>query len=138
MRAASCTLLCLSLLIHAVLGCCWHDVHEAGTLGETAALAVGADCCHKHCGHERDGAADGADSDAPCKNHPNCHGLCHYLPVQKSTFDQSQVWAPMDLAVDLPATCGTQLSAVSFAVGTCEFSPSPPVPLHLFHQILLI
>lgn len=138
MRTAASTLLCLSLLIHAMLGCCWHDMHEAGAAGDSSALAADSDCCHKHCCHHRDSANDGADSDAPCKNHPNCHGLCHYLPVQKTALDKSLLSAPIDLAVDIQATCDTQATALTFALATCESSPPPPVPLHLFHQILLI
>src|SRR5436189_2369883 len=81
MRTVFSSLLCASLLIHAVLGCCWHDKHdEAGHNGATASAE--ADSC---CDHDHDAATDGHGPHAPCKGHPNCHGLCNYLPVQKAS-----------------------------------------------------
>jgi hypothetical protein len=134
MRAISCTLLCFSLLIHAALGCCWHDMHDAAaTGGSLASLSADADCCHEH-----NGATDGHGSHSPCKGHPNCHGLCHYLPVQKTSFGKCLDHVVIDFAVDSHVTSGTHVSALSFAPGTCEFCPPPPIRLHLFHQILLI
>src|SRR5215207_3898656 len=122
MRAISCTLLCSSLLIHAVLGCCWHDMHDRGASdGALASLEMDLDCCHDH-----DGDIDGHDSHMPCKGHPNCHGLCNYLPVHKTTFDNCLDHVVIDFAVDAQAACGSQVSALSFAPGTCEFSPPPP------------
>jgi len=133
MRICFSSLLCASLLIHAALGCCWHDLHDAAAFGGSLpSLAADADCCDDH-----DASTDGHGPHAPCKGHPNCHGLCHYLPVQKTSFGQCLDRVVIDFAVDAQATTGSQVSALSFAPGTCEFCP-PPVRLHLFHQILLI
>jgi hypothetical protein len=60
------------------------------------------------------------------------------LPVQKSSFGKCLDHVVIDFAVDANATPGSQVSALSFAPGTCEFSPRPPMRLHLFYQILLI
>lgn len=134
MRAFFCSLLCASLLIHAVLGCCWHDLHDSACCGGSLpSLEADAGCCHDH-----DASTDGHESHAPCKEPANCHGLCHYLPVQKSSFGKCLDYVVIDFAVDAHATTGSQISALSFAPGTCEFSAPPPMRLHLFHQILLI
>jgi len=134
MRAISCTLLCSSLLIHAALGCCWHDKHD----GDTCGGASGSLAEDAHSGHDHDGATNGHDSHAPCKGHPNCHGLCHYLPVQKTNFDKCLIHVPIDFTVDVQAMCGSQVATLPVAPGTCEFCAPPPIRLHLFHQILLI
>src|SRR6476660_7209119 len=82
MRTVFSSLLCASLLIHALLGCCWHDLHDTVACdGSLASLATDACCDHDH-----DAATDAHGHHAPCKGHPNCHGLCSYLPVQKSNF----------------------------------------------------
>jgi hypothetical protein len=134
MRTLFCSLLSASLLIHALLGCCWHDAHEAvAGEGSHVALADDADCCH-----DLDGATNGNGSHPPCKGHPNCHGLCQYLPVQKTSFDKCLDHVLVDFVVDAHATFGSHVSALSFASGACESCPALPVRLHLFHQILLI
>jgi hypothetical protein len=128
-------LLSAALLIHAMFGCCWHDAHEA-VAGEASHTAMAAtDCgCHDH-----DDAADGHGSHAPCKGHPNCHGLCSYLPAQKSEIGKCLEHSLIvDFAIDAHAACGSQIAALSFAPGTNATCTPPPVRLHLFHQILLI
>src|SRR5829696_7991467 len=97
MRTIFSSLLCASLLIHAAPGCCWHDVHDAGACsGSQTTLATDVDCCHDH-----DASPDGQESQVPCKGHPNCHGLCHYLPVQKTSFGKCILQAPIDNSDDL-------------------------------------
>jgi hypothetical protein len=129
MRAFFSSLLCASLLIHAVLGCCCHDIHDAAADGGTLASLTAVDCCHDHDGPH--------GPHTPCKGHPNCHGLCHYLPVQKPNFDKCLGHVVIDFSSDAYATTGSQVFASSIAPGSCEFC-GPPVRLHLFHQILLI
>src|SRR4051812_915772 len=123
MRTVFSTLLCASLLIHAVLGCCWHDMHDKDR-GTGAVASVEADSC---CDHDHDAATDGHGHHAPCKGHPNCHGLCNYLPVQKSSFGKCLDHVVIDFAVDAHASSGSQGSALSFAPGTCEFYPPLPI-----------
>jgi hypothetical protein len=135
MRAAVCNLLSAALLIPAMSGCCWHDAHEA-VAGETShtSMAAAHRCCHDH-----DGDADGHGSPAPCKGHPNCHGLCSYLPAQKSEIGKClEHVLIVDFAVDTRAACGPQVAAFSFIPGTNATSLTTPVRLHLFHQFLVI
>jgi hypothetical protein len=103
--------------------------------GAGAVATLEADSC---CDHDHDAATDGHGPHAPCKGHPNCHGLCNYLPVQKSSFGKCLDHVVIDFAVDAHAASGSQGSALSYAPGTCEFCPAPPIRLHLYHQILLI
>src|SRR5215208_7375235 len=122
MRTIFSSLLCFSLLIHAVLGCCWHDVHDAGAGGTTLA-SLAADAC---CDHEHDAPLDGHGPHAPCKGHPNCHGLCNYLPVQKTNFGKCLDHVLIDFVADAHAVTASHVSALSFAPGTCETCPLPP------------
>jgi len=136
MRAIFCSLLSASLLIHALFGCCWHDLHNAGACGETPiSLATEPACDHDH---DHDAAPDGHGSHCPCKGQSHCHGLCNYLPAQKTHIGKSQVNVLIDFAVDAQATSGSHVAAASFAPGMCKFCPAPPMRLHLLHQILLI
>jgi hypothetical protein len=136
MRTVFCSLLSASLLIHALLGCCWHDVHEAVACDGPHSVADADDDCD--CDHDHDAAQGGHNSHAPCKGHPNCHGLCTYLPVQKSQLSQCLDYVLIDFAVDVKAAGGSQLTAQSFALCESATCASPPVRLHLYHQILLI
>src|SRR5262245_26987191 len=99
MRTAFSSLMCVLLLIHAVFGCCWHDKHDKEG-GNGAVASLDADSC---CDHDHDAACDGHGQHAPCKGHPNCHGLCHYLPVQKSIFDNCLDHMVIDFALDAHA-----------------------------------
>src|SRR4051794_13157127 len=134
MRTVFSSLLCASLLIHAVLGCCWHDLHDKNA-GVGAVASIETDSC---CDHDHNNATDGHGPQSPCKGHPNCHGLCNYLPVQKSSFGKCLDHVVIDFAVGELATTASHASDLSFAPGAYEFCPPPPIRLHLFHQILLI
>src|SRR6476646_8390677 len=105
MRTVFSSLLCASLLIHAMLGCCWHDLHDAPAReASLPALAADANCCHDH-----DATTDGNAPHAPCKGHPNCHGLCSYLPVQKTSFGKCVDHVLIDFTVDAHAGCGSHV-----------------------------
>jgi hypothetical protein len=60
------------------------------------------------------------------------------LPVQKSQIDKCLKHALIDFTVDTNAEYGSQVVAVAFALGANATDATPPVRLHLFHQILLI
>jgi len=138
MRFVFASLVASSLLIHAVLGCCWHAGRERATSEFNVACSHHAhgDCCDHHADH--DGDADHGDSHGPCDGKSHCHGLCTYLPVQKAQVDTQQLDLPMDFAAILPATCDAQLAGSSKFLLLREPAAEPPLRLHLLHQILLI
>lgn len=137
MRIIFASLVAASLLIHAVIGCCWHHAQdEASCCNEVAAeQAVDAGCCHHDHG-DRSSQEHGQPSHAPCKSH--CQGLCTYLPVQKSQLDHQQLQAALDFAIIAPATGDAQMAAGFCFARAHETSAEPPLRLHLFYQILLI
>ncbi len=134
MRGFFLSLLSVSLLVHAALGCCWHDEHSAGACDRSLVSFVSGSLCE----HNHDAAADGHDSHHPCKGHSHCHGLCNYLPAQKTQIGKCQTHVLIDFAIDTKAACGSHVAALSITPGTQDFCPPPPIRLHLFYQILLI
>jgi hypothetical protein len=132
MRTVFLSLLSASLLVHAALGCCWNRTHGL-SFGDASALA----CAETGCDHEHDAAPDGHHSHGPCKSHSHCHGMCNYLPAQKSQVGKWQPQVTIELASHATPPSGWQVGARSFAVGMRASFP-PPLRLHLLHQILLI
>jgi hypothetical protein len=132
MRAVFSSLVSASLLIHALIGCCWQ--HASALQCRFLAAAVELDeCCH----HPGDGLAN-QESPGPCKDHSNCHGLCTYLPAPKSQLEMPQVLVPCDFAAILPVAIGSQFATLR-TMGACEpRNLEPPLRLHLLHQHLLI
>ena len=133
MRAAFSSLVSASLLIHAVLGCCWHHAHAGELLSSESVAGEPRDCCHH-------GAAPAEHpSPSPCNDGPHCEGICTYLPAPKSLIDMSQFLALSDFAAILSVASDLPLSAmpaVERFVDPRGFKP--PLRLHLLHQHLLI
>lgn len=135
MRAVFSSLMAAALLIHAVMGCCWHNAHDRMCFnGAIGALAANCDCCH----HDREGASPQSPSHNPSHDKSNCQGLCTYLPPQQTQVDTLESHVPVDFAAIVPATCDAQVAAVFCTVRTHETAAEPPLRLHLLHQILLI
>ncbi|HEX4413249.1 MAG TPA: hypothetical protein VH107_06445 [Lacipirellulaceae bacterium] len=130
MRALLSSLVAMSLLIHAAIGCCWHHVHTDSCCEdsrfEQSTDSDGDHPCDQHDGH----------SHGPCKDH--CQGTCHYLPVQKTQIDTQVALSPFDFFAIAPPTCDVQLFVQHHAECTHESAAGPPVRLHLFQQLLLI
>lgn len=135
MRAVFSSTVAVSLLIHAVMGCCWHQAREAAS-GDESPVALAADigCCRHHHAH----APQGQPSHSPCNGKSNCHGLCTYLPPQKTQIDRLQSHVPIDFAAIAPAMIDSQVAALRVMERTRELAPEPPLRLHLLNQILLI
>jgi hypothetical protein len=127
------SLVASSLLLHAVLGCCWHYGQESSRCCESQDVA---DADH----HEHDCCGDRDDDTEPlpCNGGPHCHNVCNYLPVQKSQLDQGQLNVLLDfVAVVLPAT-NVHVVAAHGIDRLYELDTGLPLRLHLVHQILLI
>jgi hypothetical protein len=134
MQALFSSLVAASLLIHAAIGCCWHHSHNGLCADDRQCQPTSDACAHHHgcCNGQHD-----QPTQEPCGGH-QCHGLCNYLPIQKSQVDDLKLQLPLDFAAILPATCDMQGVAVHHAVGCSKAACEPPVRLHLLHQILLI
>ena len=128
------SILASSLIIHAVLGCCWHHAHEAAECNEsplTLAQATG-------CEHDHGDSEDEHQPRGPFKSRSHCHGICSYLPAHKTQVDKDQSVALLDFAAEAGELARSQAVAQPFAAGNGAFGAPPPLRLHLYHQILLI
>ena len=123
------------LLIHSLIGCCWHHGHACAERQET--VAIHADCCHDHDGESHD------DNEAPARHHNcelKCQGVCTYLPTQKIVIDAQQLLNSIDYVAVVLATANSySASAASFwERSRVTRASKPPLRLHLLHQVILV
>ncbi len=134
MRTFYCSLLSASLLAHAVLGCCRHDVEASGACVATSMAQLAAnECCHRD-----DIKPHENGQHEPCKDHPHCQGMCNYLPAQKPQIEECQLRWAFDAAYSSELLECQQLVDSSWTVLRVDRGSHAPLRLHLLHQILLI
>lgn len=133
MRAICLTVLSASLLIHAALGCCHHAQGIADNNESVWSQAVDSSCCN----HDQD-AAPVDPQHNPCDGHSNCHGMCHYLPAQKSKIDCCSGGSAFDVAICNVPIVYPAVAAVESLRSCREYGVSRALRLHLLHQIMLI
>lgn len=97
----------LPVLVHSILGCCWHHAHSSEQVDfEAVAAAVESQIhpngdSHDHCCHH-----EKSDSQVPCEDHKSCDDVnCVYLTVEagrsESLLDLREVVAAWN-SVDVP------------------------------------
>jgi hypothetical protein len=125
MHAVVSSLMAATLLVHAVLGCCWHSRCDQQQ-------TKGAACCkhHEHCQDQ--------EPAKPCKCRVECHGVCTYLPTQKVQVDTPEVVVPFDFVATLSFAVGADLASALREAVYLPDDIEPPLRLHLAHQVLLI
>jgi hypothetical protein len=138
MRAILSNLTAAMLLIHALIGCCRHHEHRC-VAGDRAAegISLTSGCCH--CNHS------GCHQQSETPPHPDncnlgCHGVCSYLPPQRTLVDAPQLIVALDILPVDPAL----VSGYMVPAGACRerINGNPastlPLRLHLLHQIILV
>lgn len=130
------SLMAALLGIHAFFGCCWHHGHRCAECTPSATqVAQPAKCCHHHQG--TDEKQHGKQT--PCKCFLECHGVCIYVPSQKVQLDSPELIVPLDFVAVLTAFSDMQqASTAPWEISRGPTAVSPPLRLHLLHQILLI
>jgi hypothetical protein len=135
-----CNLTAIMVLVHMLLGCCWHHHHTSP--GEPArAMCVdpaGVDCHCPWCGHER-----GCPHQPASGGHQGASGCegsrCVFATEQPSraptasTAELSDV-APVGVAVDNELPAESSISARALAATRASQSPR----IHLWQQVLLL
>lgn len=134
MRAMLSSLMSLTLVFHAALGCCWHHDHRCEHDGEFDTQTCESDACCEH--YEDQG--DPAESTPPCDCKLECHGICTYVAPQKVQLDVPLAVAPFDsIAIrSLVVDAHLALGLPGDSADPAEFEP--PLRLHLLHSIVLI
>lgn len=148
MQAVLSTLISAAVLMHSILGCCWHHAHdECGADDEIGTVLLG--ClplgCAEHAGTGSAGQAslisesESGETDHSGHHWPECRGACTYLVPGKtggSSFRFAACDGPVLWIADVP--CSSMAVAVSSSRCESARSIQPPVRLHLFYQHLLI
>ena len=149
MHAVLSILMAAALIVHAVLGCCWHHAHDcvrcdnpiAHVPGLTAKTSDQVACCKHHhgAGPEASEGQQEQPSQEPCKCRFECRGVCAYLPPQKTQIDSPELVVAFDYAIVAPMRAGVPIApALSWELAGNLANVEPPLRLHLLHQMLLI
>jgi len=137
MHALLSNLTAVLLVIHAMIGCCHHPwCSDAECAAAATASATPRDCCD----HRGDSHDEPGQPSQPCNGEIECHGVCTYVPTQKTVIDASPADAACDFAAAIPSLLDSRLAAVALSWDrACAPHDSPPsLRRHLLHQILLI
>ena len=135
MRALFSSLLAAWMFVLAVSGWCCRPPFACAQTDSAPSASRAAECC-KRCG--REGHRE-SEPTAPCKGQSECHGICVYLPVQKTQLDTKPVLASFDFIATVPALGDSQIAAALSWEQICDpLRFEPPLRLHLVHQVLLI
>jgi hypothetical protein len=138
MRRFVCTLTAVTLLVHALVGCCRHHDHR-GVSCETVECcdSVVAGCCHEE--HAAESHHDHQPL-APCDCKLQCKTFCISLPPEKTLLDAGHSTPGVDtVAVESNATASCPTLVAGWRDGLRAFRLSkPPLRLHLLHQVILI
>jgi hypothetical protein len=120
-----------AVLVHMVFGCCWHHAHAFGSqAGDTSVVETSCPCGHH--GHE-----DSSEPGDHRSGDQGCDGdQCVFtLPETGSTY---RVTIGADC---LPFIYSLPTSPAVIRIDSADITPhhlSPPIPLHLLNQALLL
>jgi hypothetical protein len=131
MRAVLFSAVAVSLIGHALIGCCAHHIIACTDLPNVLA---DSDCCHRHDGD----TSQNHQPKCPCKDHSQCRGLCTYLPGPKVDSGSLKSLVQIDVAAVVPAVVDSQVATLIGMERTRQLHAEPPLRLHLLQQILLI
>ena len=145
----------VSLLLHALLGCCWHheNCDHCAVISTHATTAhITESCCHHH-QHSQDQdsdegifSTDPRDScpcqdDSSCPHNPtknHCPGVCQYLRTPKATVESPTLAQSLELTKLHPHECRLQQQNPAILVAVASHGFQPPLRLYLLVQHLLI
>ncbi len=138
MHALLCNLMAPALLMHALLGCCWHHEQGADTCSHTTKKTTLHTCGgHHHCHHPDESESKHRGQSGPCAWH--CQGMCTYLPQQKLYLDASPILRSIGfLAISTPALHNDSLVLMHWERTRLPRAALQPLSLHLLHQVILI
>jgi hypothetical protein len=146
MRALVSHLMTVVLLIHAVVGCCWHHQHRCGTNCRSEVTAAQGTCpCEEHqhettLAHIQPGDVDRAGCDESRHEH-GCDGdRCSFVRSERSPVQSGKPYP--DTLVHTWACFGNSAGPNSLfctgCVGHSAIGPATALRLHLALGILLI
>jgi len=112
----------LPMLVHSILGCCWHHAHSDGKLNGVPSTSE-SHCSHEHHRSEHNDPVP----PAPCDHDESCNEvICVYLaadPVQHATAPQLH-----EQVATLDCCCSLILSATLTATACTQQGKKAPTP----------
>lgn len=137
MRSIISLLTAATLLIEGTAGWCCHPPGHDEICGRALSDAPQSGAC---CEYHQRATDEGTEVPVgPCQGKPECHGICVFMPPQKSHLDGTQAVCQIDHAAMLPTLAMAQLAAASFGSASRDpLDAESPVRLHLLHRLLLI
>jgi hypothetical protein len=136
MNAFLSNLTAVTLVIHAMIGCCHHHWQHADEAVSAAAVSVACTCCH----HGDQAGEEEQVPEEPCSGEIQCQGVCTYLPSQKTDIDASPMSSSFEYAIVPPVAgmCQLAISASTWDSSDGPDNSRQPPTLHHLHQLLLI
>lgn len=132
MREIVSSLMAGLLFIQAVSGWCWQRPRACGLCSVPVAQVLRS-CCEHDCQDAQ------KEPQAPCDHKLKCHGTCTYVSSEKVDFDGADPLPSLDfVAVHSATTVALSTDAVRWEIGHSSLYSKLPLPLHLYHQVLLI
>jgi hypothetical protein len=138
MRAIVSNMTAAMLLIHAMAGCCrHHGCHVASCDVAVEKVCRTDDCCHrKHSPCDQ-------PTERPLRPENctfDCHGVCTYVPPQKTLVEKPHSTIALDFLPADPALADSSLVIAGSLRESTDGCPAPGLPLHLhlMHQVLLV
>ncbi|MDZ4783439.1 MAG: hypothetical protein SGJ19_24600 [Planctomycetia bacterium] len=131
MRRFVSAILSLVIVLHAVLGCCWHHARcvESATRPHEHATSK---CCHHH-------DATGDDGDDPQDSSDDCHEAnCVFVRGEYSRVGDLATELALVATVDDVATLTSATRCGALRLGETRISHAPAGRLHLRLGVLLI
>jgi len=139
MQAIISNLMAVMLLIHAVIGCCWHHAHDCSKCDKVVAAAEPSNCS---CNCHRKAEPRAPQSPCPQNGKGTCHSVCTYLSPQRASTEDLSAGQLGDVVVPLDMLVGAQFRN-SLASAAVDRPGNPrlagqPVRVHLLNQVFLI
>jgi hypothetical protein len=137
MHAAVSHCLAALMLIHSLLGCCWHHAQEEGDSSRLASFLVDPS---GNCQQHPSGHSDHHQPGHPCKHHDDgtCPGTWVYFSSGRPQVSKTLFFAPLDSVVALPAMDNADRQLHGCERAAIAPASRTPMRLHLLNQILLI
>lgn len=130
MQEAAAILTTLAMLVHGLVGCCWHHARAPGTSGIPVLAGEHQTCCDGHGEH----AGDSSDSQLPHsdeRDSAKCVVIAASPMVMQSPYDGG---LPARLLLPYAAALAKPTAYIRDSGGLLQ----PPLTLFDLHQVLLI
>lgn len=141
MRPIATAITLATFCLHVFVGCCAHHAHASELTSCCEGVSVAShEITHEHeCDGHVLGSAQDCTTQAANDAHQGCHDVaCSFGLSSKSELTGSELAVAITILAN-GCSDTTELTATGLStVASVENDSVPPLPLYLFHQVLLI